>query len=142
MRQPKNTTAAFPQVATHKSRPTSNEPIPRAGGTANAFGLCYFIRACLSLCKAAVDACSAPRVGALAADVVDDIAPDRTTALTVWQVLRKLVPFIGAAGAELPDEPDLSRFVDLIKTRRKQTHARYRRSGKQRRCSGSPASRP
>jgi predicted metal-dependent peptidase len=69
----------------------------------------------------------------LANNVADEIPPDRTTALLAWEILNKLLPFIRMAGldvAELPGETDLSRFVGLIRARRKEAPVRYRRRRK------------
>ncbi len=63
-------------------------------------------------------------------NAVDDIDPDRTTALLAWQVVRKLIPFIREAvpgPADLPSEGNLSRVVYLIEDRKKETKARRQR---------------
>ena len=74
-------------------------------------------------------------VQVLARHLSDKIPADRTTALLAAEAVRGLVTFIKAAGlAErlyTQDDPDLQRFADLIKARKKETAARYRRLEKQ-----------
>jgi hypothetical protein len=71
------------------------------------------------------------------------ISPDRTTALMAWQVVRKLMPFIQAAGLtpeELPDTSDgsnLARFAHLLHDRKKETDKRKARRRRQARNTAS-----
>jgi hypothetical protein len=65
----------------------------------------------------------------------EKIPPDRVTGELAAQVVVWLVRFTVEAGMDLPDlsrGPELSRFIKLIRGRRVETRARYRRRLKSR----------
>jgi hypothetical protein len=71
----------------------------------------------------------------LGSNAGEKILPDRVTGELAAQVVVWLVRFTVEAGVDLPDlskGPDLSRFIKLLRDRKTETSARYRRRLKSR----------
>jgi hypothetical protein len=82
----------------------------------------------------------------LSRNLTEGIVSDKRTARVAADVVLLLNRFIEEAGVTLQERlaegPDLDRFEKIIKDRRKETQARYRRVGRKGGRTGPSASRP